>query len=164
MVNEHTLDFEHVSRFVLGERLVIADLDYVPSKFADAKKGKLSLCRELEVEPGPWHAFLAGSGDETEFLLLCHDRELEGQALPPFDQAEALGVLPLDSNRLLAIDSALRDHDDVRRATYDIDPSLLPVTVANAGVACPVDRAGAFPLYVSSNRPRTVAFVVFHED
>lgn len=160
-----SLAFEHVADFQLGDRLVLADPSFVGSPLASVRRARIPLSHTLDVRPGEWHAFTAGQDpDQPEFLLLCHAAELGEGAMPDFDQAESPGFLAVDADRLLAIDASLRDQPEVLVAVETVDPHDLPVTVAEAGVACRVEAAGVYPVFVSPQPPRTVVFVSFQRD
>jgi hypothetical protein len=154
-----------VADFELGDRIVLADPSFVSSALADAQRAKIPLSHTLEVRSGPWHAFTAGADPEhAEFLLLCHASELGDGELPDFDQAESPGFLVVDADRLLAIDAALRDEPQIQIALEEVDAQDLPVTVADAGVACRVEAPGVYPVFTSRSAARTVVFVSFQRD
>ncbi len=162
---DETLHFEHVSEFELGPKLAVGDPAYLGSGLTGTVRGKVELSRTIDVLPGGWHAFTVGAPrGPVEFLLLCHVTQLIDDPLPDFDQAESPGMLPLDGDRILALDAQLRDRSEVFAAIAEVDAEALPVTVAHAGVACQIPRPGLYPLFVSRERPRSVVFVAFSGD
>lgn len=161
------LAFEHVADFQLGDQLVLADPEYAGSGLAAVKRANVPLSHTLDVQSGEWHAFTARaepSGSRVDFLLLCHREQLGDGEMPAFDQAESPGYLVVDADRLLAIDASLRDRPEIRLAVDEVEAARLPVTIAEAGVACRVDAPGVYPVFVSRERLHTVVFVSFERD
>ena len=173
------LEFEHIGTMVLDEALLLCDVEYLPPRYAGMHAGAVSLGLEIAVEPGTWQLLLAysretlaaggeeGAGPSPDFVLLTHEGELDDDL--PLDQAEALGLLRVDSGRFTAVDPQLRGEVDILRAVLEAPREQVPCMLRPPadmvsgqgeprGALIDLDRAGVFAIYGPPGVPRRAVF------
>lgn len=161
------LTFDHLGELEMGDRMVVADASYLGPQFAGmratAREGAPGPARQLQlvvdVAPGRWHALIGLDGAGTAaVLLLCRDDELSRPDV--LEQADGLGLVQVDSGRLVVVHAGLRDDPDLLTVLPTLAPEDFPGVVLEAGVA--VDRLdpGVYTVLASTEQPRTVVFMV----
>jgi hypothetical protein len=167
------LEFEHVGTMRCAERLLIADVEYAPPRFAGAMQGKVSLAAVVAVVPGLWQVLVALERGEPRFLILSHDRELDNPA--PLDQAEAIALIRVDSGRITVLDAELRDDPDIQTALLEAPREQVPCMLRPPpppagsgadprGALLDIDAGGVFELYAGPGHPRTAMFLAITND
>lgn len=165
--NDGALSFDHLGELEMGDRLVVADASYLGPQFegmrATGHPGAPAPARRLqlgvEVVPGRWHALVGLDGEGTAaVLLLCHQRELARPDV--LEHAEALGLVQVDSGRLVMVHEGLRDDPELLTVLPTLSPDDFPGVVLEAGAAVDRLEAGVYTVLTSTERPRTVVFMV----
>ena len=159
------LKFEHVGEFQLEHDLVIADPHYLSSSFAAMQANGVRMSVSAKVIPGTWHILVvheAQRPEHTDFLILCHDDELA--ATDPMMDAEAIGMLRIDSGKVVALDAELRDQLDIQQAVEEADPTTLPGTVVDRGATAALEPRSIYTVYASTQRPRSSIFLAAEGD
>lgn len=162
------LVFDHVGSFQCAGRLVICDVEWLDPRFAGMRRGNVGLHLALEVEPGGWQALVAHEAGKSaiHFIVLSHDDELEQPT--ELDQAESIGLIPIDSGRIAALSPELRADERVRTTCLATEREDLPAMIRApdaapdeepGGALFDVDTAGLFAVYAPTGQPRRAVFL-----
>lgn len=164
MSDDGGLGFEHLGEVQVAGRIVAADLRYVPSAFAGLQPpGGAHVRVEVEARPGAWHALVAREDDgPVKVLMLCHEAELE--AAGELEHAEPLGLLRVETGRVLLIVTEAQDDIRLPIELPLVPESELPAIVLDAGAAALAEAPASYPVLCSSGRRKTFIFVVFDAD
>lgn len=164
MSNDAGLGFEHIGEVEVAGRLVAADLRYVPSAFAGLEPpGGAKVRIEVEARAGTWHALVAREeGGPVKVLMLCHGAELE--AAGELEHAEPLGMLRVETGRVLLLVSEAQDDIRLPIELPLVPDSDLPGIVLDAGVAALAESPASYPVLSSPGQRKTFMFVVFDAD
>ena len=170
------LIFEHVGSMECDERLLLCDVEYFDPRFAGMRRGQVALNLELEVAPGTWQVLLVRDPPthadkqpgEPRFVLLTHSAELDDRT--PLDQAEAIGLLRVDSGRITALDADLRELEVIATALVEAPREQVPCMLTAPGdnvargALLDIDLGGNFELYAGPGRPHASLFLALSQD
>jgi hypothetical protein len=162
------LVFDHVGSFTCAGALVICDVQWLDPRFAGMRRGSVQLDLQLDLKPGGWQALVVReAGKPTiHFIVLSHDDEFEHAA--ELDQAEAIGLIEIDSGRIAALVPELRADERVRTTALATERDDLPAMLRSpeaepdqepGGALIDVDTAGLFGVYAPPGVPRTAVFL-----
>ena len=164
MSDDADLGFEHLGEVRVAGHLVAADLRYMPSAFAGLEPpGGAHVRIEVEARPGTWHALAAREeGGAVKVLMLCHEAELE--AAGELEHAEPLGMLRVETGRVLLLVSEAQDDIRLPIELPLVPETDLPALVLDAGVAGLAEAPATYPVLSSTGQRKTFIFVVFDAD
>ncbi len=164
MSHDGGLGFEHLGEVLVTGRLIAADLRYLPSAFAGLQPpGGAQVRIEVEARPGTWHVLIAREEHgPVKVLMLCHEAELE--AAGELEHAESLGLLRVETGRVLLLVSEAQDDIRLPIEIPLVPEAELPAVVLDAGAAALAESPASYPVLSSSGQRKTFLFVVFDAD